>query len=116
MPAVNPVEPPRRPYWRRVIWPAARFLLIAVVLGWLYGVVAPHAYPEGRRAGFGLGFVHGAMMPMALPSLVMGNNPPIFAELHTGRTYKLGYIAGINICGLVFFGGAFWRPSPRRDG
>jgi hypothetical protein len=52
---------------------------------------------------------HGACMPMALPALLMGRDVSIYSELNTGRGYKLGYIAGINLCGLVFFGGTFWR-------
>ena len=55
--------------------------------------------------------LHGGLMPMALPSLVMGQNVDIFAANNSGRLYKLGYIAGINICGLIFFGSAFWRPK-----
>ena len=58
-------------------------------------------------------------MPAALPSLVAGGDVPIFAANNTGRNYKLGYIAGINLCGLIFFGLAF-RPqkekNPRRMG
>ena len=62
-------------------------------------------------AGFRLGILHGALMPVALPSLLLGKDVPIYAERNEGRTYKLGYIAGINACGLVFFGLAFWRPA-----
>jgi hypothetical protein len=49
-------------------------------------------------------------MPVALPSLLLGRDVPIYAPINTGRTYKLGYIAGINLCGLVFFGAAFRQP------
>ena len=55
--------------------------------------------------------LHGGLMPMALPSLVMGQNVDIFAANNSGRLYKLGYIVGINICGLIFFGSAFWQPK-----
>jgi hypothetical protein len=51
------------------------------------------------------------LMPVALPSLLLGKDVPIYAERNQGRIYKLGYIAGINACGFVFFGLAFWRPS-----
>lgn len=90
---------------------AAAFLIIAVVLGWLYGWASPWAYPREKHAGFGYGMLHGALMPMALPSLVMGKDVDIYAANNSGRAYKLGYIAGINLCGLVFFGSAFWRPA-----
>jgi hypothetical protein len=52
-------------------------------------------------------------MPVALPSLLLGNDVPIYATTSTGRIYKLGYIAGINLCGLLFFGTAFRRPRGR---
>jgi len=91
---------------------AVRLLLIGLVLGWLYAWASPWAYPREGKLGFGYGCVHGALMPMALPSLVMGNDVEIFAANNSGRGYKLGYIIGINVCGLVFFGSAFW--SPRR--
>ena len=45
----------------------------------------------------------------ALPGLLLGQNVEIYASNNSGRTYKLGYIAGINMCGLIFFGSAFWR-------
>ena len=48
---------------------------------------------------------------MALPSLVLGRDVEIYSPNNTGRLYKLGYIVGINLCGLVFFGSAFWRPA-----
>ncbi len=48
-------------------------------------------------------------MPAALPNLLMGNDVPIYAEKNTGCTYKLGYTAGVNGCGLLFFGFFFWR-------
>ena len=86
------------------------FLAVAFLLGWIYGVASPRVYPRDGRLGFGYGMLHGGLMPMALPSLVMGQDVEIFAVNNTGRTYKLGYIVGINVCGLIFFGSAFWRP------
>jgi hypothetical protein len=43
----------------------------------------------------------------------MGKDVPIFAQNNNGRIYKVGYIAGINLCGLLFFGLAFSRPRKR---
>jgi hypothetical protein len=54
--------------------------------------------------------LHGALMPIALPTLVMGKDVTIYANHNSGRGYKIGYICGINLCGLIFFGLAFWRP------
>ncbi len=88
--------------------------ITTVVVGYLYAWVAPRAFPPAP-AGFGFGMLHGAMMPIALPSLVVGKDVPIYATLNTGRFYKIGYIAGINICGLIFFGPLFYRPSAKKE-
>ncbi len=86
-------------------------VLLGLVLGFGYDWAAPRFYGPGQVAGFRLGILHGALMPVALPSLLLGKDVPIYAEKNEGRIYKLGYIFGINACGLVFFGSAFWRPS-----
>ena len=98
---------------RNILLGALRLVLISVVLGWLYAWGSPKVYPLEGKLGFGHGCLHGALMPMALPSLVMGNNVEIFAANNSGRGYKLGYIIGINVCGLVFFGSAFWSPKKK---
>ena len=85
--------------------------IATVVLGWLYGWASPWAFPKNKTSGFGLGMLHGAMMPLALPSLVLGRDVEIFAADNSGRFYKIGYICGIDICGLVFIGPLFWRPK-----
>jgi hypothetical protein len=43
--------------------------------------------------------------------LVGGGDVRIYAQNNTGRTYKLGYTAGVDACGVIFFGYAFWRWS-----
>jgi hypothetical protein len=91
----------------------ASLVVAGVVFGWGYSWAEPRFYRADRTAGFWLGTLHGALMPTALPCLLLGNNVPIFVANNTGRTYKLGYIAGINFCGLVFFGLGFRRTSPR---
>jgi hypothetical protein len=92
---------------------ATRLFVVGLLLGWLYGWAGPRLYPPATRFGFGWGMAHGACMPMALPALLLGKDVDIYAAHNAGRGYKLGYIAGINLCGLVFFGGAFWRPRAR---
>jgi len=62
-----------------------------------------------RPAGFVKGMIQGALMPLSLPNLVLGNDVTIYAPNNTGRTYKLGYSLGVNLCGAVFFGFFFWR-------
>lgn len=85
-------------------------VLTGVLLGFAYDWVMPRFYGPERQAGFRLGVVHGALMPVALPSLLLGKDVPIYTTNNTGRFYKIGYIAGINLCGLLFFGLAFRQP------
>ena len=66
--------------------------LVTLVFGWLYGWAAPWAYSGKPPAGFGYGLLHGAMMPLSLPSLVIGKEVPIYAVENSGRWYKIGYI------------------------
>ena len=86
---------------------------VTVLLGWLYGWASPWAFHKDKTAGFGYGMLHGALMPIALPSLVIGKDVPIYAADNSGRFYKIGYICGINLCGIAFFGPIFWRPAKR---
>jgi hypothetical protein len=94
---------------------AVVFIVTMLFLGWFYGWASPHGYPKERTLGFGYGALHGALMPMALPSLVMGKNVDIFAPNNSGRPYKIGYIVGINLCGLLVFGSAFWKPKRKLE-
>jgi hypothetical protein len=90
---------------------AARLLLVGVLFGLIYDWASPLVYQKDASPGFWLGSAHGALMPVALPSLLMGKDVPIYAAQNQGRIYKLGYIAGINVCGFIFFGLSFWQPS-----
>jgi hypothetical protein len=99
-----------RPWIKKVVV----FALTILLLGWFYAWAAPHAYPKDRLLGFRHGALHGALMPMALPSLVLGKDVEIFAANNSGRPYKIGYIAGINLCGLLVFGPTFWKPGKPR--
>ena len=108
-------EPNRPPgLWRRLhLAKAVKFILVTALFGWLYGWASPHCFPENRRVGFAWGMLHGALMPMALPTLVMDKDVEIFDSNNDGRFYKIGYIVGINLCGLVFFGSIFWKPAKK---
>lgn len=108
----GPEPKPHLPF-RTSIKKAVVFLAVAAIFGCLYGWTSPWMFPKNKSAGFGIGMLHGALMPMALPSLVMGQDVDIYAAHNSGRIYKLGYIAGINVCGLIFFGSVFWRPRKR---
>lgn len=109
-------RPGARDWPRRALLGGLRLALMGVLLGAIYSWAGPRLYPARSVFGFGWGMAHGACMPLALPALLVGRDVPIYAEPNTGRGYKLGYIAGINLCGLVFFGGAFWRPRGERAG
>jgi len=91
------------------------FLIASMLLGWFYGWSSSRAFPKNTTMGFGYGMLHGALMPLALPSLLMGQDVKIFATENSGRIYKIGYICGINVCGLTFFGPLFWRPKRREE-
>ena len=87
--------------------------VVTVVFGWLYGWASPWAFTSTRPVGFTYGLLHGAMMPLSLASLVIGKDVTIYDDNNQGRVYKIGYICGVNICGLVFIGPLFWRPRPQ---
>ena len=87
-----------------IVRKAATLAMVTVVFGWLYGWASPWAYPPDRPAGFGYGCLHGALMPLSLPSLVIGRDVRIYDDNNRGRIYKIGYICGMNVCGLVFIG------------
>jgi hypothetical protein len=114
----SPSAPPPIPAARRTLWlkKSAYFLIASLLLGWFYGWASPRAFPKDKPMGFGFGMLHGALMPLALPSLLMGQDVKIFATENSGRIYKIGYICGINVCGLTFFGPLFWRPRRNSSG
>lgn len=92
----------------------AGIVLLAFVIGIVLQYSAEAANRGNQRAGFGRGLLHGILMPMALPNLLVGKDVPIYATHNTGVSYKLGYTAGVNACGAVFFGCFFWRWSRSR--
>ena len=83
---------------------------MAFVMGVAMDWSAKRARPE-QPAGFWWGFVHGALIPASLPTLEIGRDVTIYALHNTGIGYKLGYTMGVNGCGALFFGLAFWRPK-----
>jgi hypothetical protein len=91
----------------------AALVLLSLALGFGYDRAAPRTYRSERAAGFFTGMMHGALMPAALPTLVFGDDLPIYAQNNVGRGYNIGFILGLNSCGTLFFGVAFWRPKKR---
>src|SRR5271170_2960439 len=104
----------RKNFFRRlkkILQKILTLIVVTIVFGYFYSRVSPFAFPKNKTAGFGYGMLHGALMPIALPSLVIGRDVPIYAADNSGRYYKIGYICGINLCGIAFFGPIFWRPK-----
>src|SRR2546426_191911 len=83
---------------RRSIKKVVVFLAVSVLLGWFYGWTSSRMLPKETKFGFAHGLLHGAMMPLALPTLVMGRDVEMFGTNNTDRGYKIGYICGINLC------------------
>ena len=87
---------------------------ISLGLGFTHNWASTRFYQPEYVAGFRTGLMEGALMPAALPGLLMGHDLPIYAENNSGRGYRIGYILGLNTCGTFFFGIAFWAPHRRR--
>jgi hypothetical protein len=94
---------------RRLFLRLGLFLLLAFAIGAVLNRIASTLERDARPAGFSRGVLQGALMPMALPNLLVGRDVAIYAIKNTGLKYKLGYTAGVNGCGAIFFGCVFWR-------
>jgi len=105
--STQPVLSRRQKILRRVL----SFLFAAVCVGIVIRTASVTMSKSTEPAGFGRGMLQGALMPGALPNLLVGNDVTIYAPNNTGRTYKLGYTFGVNACGAIFFGFFFWRVS-----
>ena len=110
MEAAQPPPSKKHRLVKLIVRKAVTLSIVVVVFGWIYGWAMPWAYPPNRPVGFGYGLLHGALMPISLPSLVFGRDVRIFDENNSGRLYKIGYICGVDVCGLIFIGPLFWRP------
>jgi len=108
---------------RRYLLRFGTVVVLALVMGSLLSRLAGAIDSDNLPpAGFARGVVQGALMPLAMPYLLVGRDLPIYARRNTGRTYKLGYTVGVNGCGAIFFGLLFWRlnrlrkrPEPRLE-
>ena len=105
----------KAPFLSNVRWKMLRRLAAILVfmsaLAWLLHRSGESVGRNTQPAGFARGVLHGALMPCALPPLLLGRDVTIYARNNTGRSYNLGYTVGVNGCGLVFFGFLFWRIS-----
>ena len=95
--------------WRRVLSRLLFYLLLAAAIGWTLNRIGLSMQRNPRAAGFSRGIIQGALMPMAMPNLLVGSDVAIYSQNNTGVSYKLGYTLGVNACGALFFGFFFWR-------
>jgi hypothetical protein len=99
--------------WARQVFVLGRGIVLIALVGfavaWTLNRVETGFEERRAPAGFARGLLQGALMPIAMPNLIFGNDVAIYATNNTGRSYKLGYTMGVNACGLVFFGFSFWR-------
>ena len=104
---VKPTDPKQA--WTRILKGTISVLFVAFVLG--YGMRHASAAMERNPApaGFVRGMLQGALMPCALPNLLVGNDVSIYNANNNGIRYKLGYTCGVNACGAIFFGLFFLR-------
>lgn len=109
MPESNPTATARRSLPERLLRRILFFVVIAILIGTTVNAMVNFSQKLPGPAGFGRGVLHGALMPIALPNLLIGRDVVIYAPENTGRTYKLGYTVGVNGCGAVFFGVMFIR-------
>jgi hypothetical protein len=94
---------------RQTLFTVLRRLAILLLVTIALSAVMNRPSQPSHAAGFVRGVVDGALMPGAMPPLIMGRDVVIYAANNTGRTYKLGYTVGVNGCGALFFGIVFWR-------
>lgn len=108
---IAPQTPPRKIRFQ-IPGLARKVCLVALttcLFGWFYGWASPWAF-AARKPGFAYGLLHGALMPLSLPSLVIGQNVQLYAPENSGCFFKISYICGLDVCGLIFIGPLFWRP------
>ena len=102
-------EQPAARRWLRIPAQVLAIVAAAVTIAWMLNQISRSMVQNASPAGFRRGLLQGALMPMALPNLLFGKDVAIYSENNTGVGYKLGYTAGVNGCGAVFFGLFFWR-------
>src|SRR5436309_9351468 len=105
------INPPTQHWWSKVLSRVVVILILAIAVGVTLDRTSKTMERNPRPAGFSRGVLQGALMPMALPNLLFGRDVTIYSQNNTGLTYKIGYTAGVNACGALFFGLFFWRVS-----
>lgn len=109
MPQTQAQAPGIKSLLRRIVIRLAMIAVVATGFIWVVQRSSESFDRSTEPAGFTRGILHGALMPLALPNLLIGRDVTIYVSNNTGRLYKLGYTVGVNGCGLIFFGFFFWR-------
>jgi hypothetical protein len=102
-------EPGRPSRLRRAAVRSLTILAVGAFMVWVVQRSTARLDQTREPAGFTRGLLHGALMPMAMTNLMLGQDVTIYSSNNQGRLYKLGYTMGVNGCGALFFGFAFWR-------
>src|SRR6266568_219848 len=110
----RPAAWPNQNKWWKFGYRLVLFLILASLIGWTLNRISNSLERSSQPAGFGRGMLQGALMPMAMPNLLVGNNVTIYSTHNTGLHYKLGYTMGVNMCGALFFGFFFLRLNQLR--
>lgn len=99
---------------RNILLRIGAVVILAALIGSVLNRISATLERSTRPAGFSRGVLQGALMPMAMPNLLVGKDVTIYSQNNTGVSYKLGYTTGVNGCGAIFFGVFFWRVSQWR--
>lgn len=109
--AIEATPPPAatRKHPARIALRIATIICVTFAWGWVLNKTVSTSSQKDRPPGFVQGMLHGAMMPGAMPTLLLGKDVTIYAPNNAGRLYKLGYTLGVNACGAFFFGAFYYR-------
>jgi len=93
----------RRDFVTLLLRKAVTLLVVMVLFGWFYmWASAPGISTKPDRC-FGLGVLHGALMPLRCQPRYR-NGCPHLRNGQFGASLQIGYICGIDVCGLSFSG------------
>jgi hypothetical protein len=104
----------QRSGWGQALLRFAFTVALALGISWACGKAMEIDAKMSQPPGLFRGMLHGALMPIAWPTLLSGVDQEIYAARNEGRPYKLGYSLGVNLSGLVFFGWFFLAASQLR--
>ncbi len=87
---------------RSLLFSGVLILVFFAMAHFLKSSIQANPMRSAGSASLGMGILHGAFMPLALVPLLANQDVPIYDVRNTGRPYHIGYIIGVNLCGLIF--------------